>query len=300
MTIRLCTPEDIGAVARLAFRLNTEGGQATSYMYRDYEKVESSFAATLGGDSLQAGAFEGGSCLGYIHIVLGTDYVPGDVLGPFFEQGREDLARALLDFGVAHLASPLDLKFNLEGGNALGTILLGLGAGKTGDNYMLEIRSQDFAPPVTASPPAPAPLAIETHSPARDGAFREIFDPAFPDAYMGSLEALTAGRGGDYRLLDLLEGETLVGLGLYRLGRGYVDFLAVREDRRGRGYGRLLLRAILEDLLGKQGFPSVVLNVDLDNEAALSLYTGLGFRVREHFVAYSLPAGRLAKGRLGA
>lgn len=291
MSIRLCAIEDIGAVARLAFRLNTEGGQATSYMYKDYAKVEASFAASLGKDSLQAGAFEGEDCLGYIHIVLGTDYLPGDVLGPFYTEGREDLAEALLEFGVAHLAQALDLRFNLECGNPLGPILLGLGAERTEDNYMLEIAAQDFAPPKASPGPG---LALLPHSPDLDGAFQEIFDPAFPDAYMGSREALEAGRGGDYRLLDLVEGGELVGLGLYRLGRGYVDFLAVREDRRGRGYGRLILSAILGDLLGRRGFPSVVLNVDLANEAALSLYTGLGFRVREHFVAFRLPSSRPA------
>lgn len=291
MTIRLCAIEDIGAVARLAFRLNTEGGQATSYMYKDYAKVEASFAASLGKDSLQVGAFEGGNCLGYIHIVLGTDYVPGDVLGPFYAEGREDLVEALLDFGIAQLASPLDLKFNLESGNGLGRILVGLGAERTEDNYMLEILARDLAP----SRPAPEALAIAPHSPDQDGAFAEIFEAAFPEAYMGSREALEAGRGAGYRLLDLLESGSLVGLGLYRLDRGYVDFLAVREDRRGRGYGRALLRAILEDLLKSRGLPSAVLNVDLANEAALGLYTELGFRIKEHYVSFRLGKDRLAR-----
>ncbi len=293
MIIRLCAIEDIGAVARLAFRLNTEGGQATSFMYKHYAKVEASFAASLGKDSLQAGAFEGRDCLGYIHIVLGTDYVPGDVLGPFYAEGREDLVKALLDFGIAQLASPLDLKFNLESGNGLGRILLGLGAEKTEDNYMLEILARDLAPSLPA-PEALAleALAIETHSPDQDGPFVELFEAAFQDAYMGSREALEAGRGADYRLLDLLEDGSLVGFGLYRIDRGYVDFLAVREDRRGRGYGHVLLRAVLEDLLKARGMPSAVLNVDLANEAALGLYTGLGFKVKEHFVAYRLGKDR--------
>jgi ribosomal protein S18 acetylase RimI-like enzyme len=68
-------------------------------------------------------------------------------------------------------------------------------------------------------------------------------------------------------------------------GRGALDGdwlgvhgLEVRADHRGRGHARALMAALLE-WGAEQGASTVWLHVETDNEPALALYAGLGFRI---------------------
>lgn len=55
--------------------------------------------------------------------------------------------------------------------------------------------------------------------------------------------------------------------------------LAVAEEWRRRGLGRLLVRRALEAVRGSESGGRLVLEVRESNEAAMRLYRGLGFRV---------------------
>lgn len=57
---------------------------------------------------------------------------------------------------------------------------------------------------------------------------------------------------------------------------GYVFGVYTRQEARGRGVGRALMRAIAE-LLRDEGRSYVVLSVDIPNEGARAFYDRLGF-----------------------
>jgi ribosomal protein S18 acetylase RimI-like enzyme len=94
------------------------------------------------------------------------------------------------------------------------------------------------------------------------------------------------GRPGD-RLLVAIDGFQPVGAAWYRLfradaqGYGFVDgqtpelTIAVVPSRRGRGLGKELLEALLEQAR-EDGYPAVSLSVEPDNPA-LHLYERHGF-----------------------
>ena len=60
--------------------------------------------------------------------------------------------------------------------------------------------------------------------------------------------------------------------------RGWVNYLAVDPDHRGRGYGRLLM-AEVEGRLTAAGCPKLNLQVRSDNTDALGFYEALGYSV---------------------
>ncbi len=64
----------------------------------------------------------------------------------------------------------------------------------------------------------------------------------------------------------------------YEGHRGWLNYLAVDPDHRGRGYGRLLVHSA-EERLASRGCPKVNLQVRTENAAAIGFYQHLGYRV---------------------
>jgi ribosomal protein S18 acetylase RimI-like enzyme len=60
--------------------------------------------------------------------------------------------------------------------------------------------------------------------------------------------------------------------------RGWVNYLGVDPDRRGRGLGRMLMTEV-ERLLDARGCPKVNLQVRGSNAAAIEFYRRLGYAV---------------------
>lgn len=79
-------------------------------------------------------------------------------------------------------------------------------------------------------------------------------------------------------VLAAVDGSGLVGTAMvgYDGHRGWVYYLAVREDRRRAGVGRVLMAAC-EQWLGERGVPKVQLMVREGNDAALGFYEALGY-----------------------
>jgi len=92
----------------------------------------------------------------------------------------------------------------------------------------------------------------------------------------------TTGRalvGTDDIRLVVVESEELrgyVAAEVHSDGSGYIDFLGVVPDKRGRGIGRRLVMAAV-DALRERGATSVDLTVREDNHAARRLYSSLSF-----------------------
>jgi ribosomal protein S18 acetylase RimI-like enzyme len=60
--------------------------------------------------------------------------------------------------------------------------------------------------------------------------------------------------------------------------RGWVNYLAVAPEARGKGYGRLLMRYI-EEALRAHGCPKVNIQVRPGNDEALRFYEKIGYSV---------------------
>lgn len=63
--------------------------------------------------------------------------------------------------------------------------------------------------------------------------------------------------------------------------KAYLFDYAIAKDFQGHGLGREFLNILAENLV-EQGFKSMSLTVDVDNEPAIRLYRGIGFQPREY------------------
>ena len=66
----------------------------------------------------------------------------------------------------------------------------------------------------------------------------------------------------------------------YEGHRGWVNYLAVAPDHRGRGYGRAIMSEV-EKLLAKAGCPKINVQVRGTNTAAVEFYRRLGYQVED-------------------
>ena len=87
-----------------------------------------------------------------------------------------------------------------------------------------------------------------------------------------------AVQGSASTVLACLDDQRLVGTAMvgHDGHRGWVYYMAVRHDERGRGVGRRLLNAC-EEWVAARGIPKVQLMVRDDNPAAVSFYERMGY-----------------------
>ena len=62
--------------------------------------------------------------------------------------------------------------------------------------------------------------------------------------------------------------------------RGWVNYLAVAPEHRSKGYGRLLMRHVEEELIAK-GCPKLNIQVRVGNKDVLEFYRKIGYRPDE-------------------
>jgi ribosomal protein S18 acetylase RimI-like enzyme len=130
--------------------------------------------------------------------------------------------------------------------------------------------------PVALSEPCP-PLAGD-----QAGAFRTLHDSIFPKTYYTGQDILDQ-LDGDHQVFVCGSGEDLAGY-IYAIvdegGEGYIDFVGVRAELRGRGLGQRLLLTAMDWLFAVKNVAQVGLTVSDDQVNARSLYEKVGFVIK--------------------
>ncbi|TYS65769.1 GNAT family N-acetyltransferase [Sutcliffiella horikoshii] len=66
----------------------------------------------------------------------------------------------------------------------------------------------------------------------------------------------------------------------------YLSAFTVTPAQRGKGYGRIILERIINDIIVRYPKKSIRLDVDVKNEGAIRLYENIGFRIVDGFDYY--------------
>ena len=195
-------------------------------------------------------------------------------VGPWVAAGRADaegVAAALLDTATAAHGHTWDEEeYAPDARNELvAALALGRGATPgTGSAVLL------LDPLVVAELDGPD---VRAAVPTDHGAVAALHDRLFPGTHTRGADLLAA----EGTHVDVVEGPDGVPVGYVAVevqpdGSGYVDYLGVAEQARGRGLGRLLVAGALRGLAAR-GVPFAHLTVRVDNPAARALYASLGF-----------------------
>lgn len=133
-------------------------------------------------------------------------------------------------------------------------------------------------PPARLAPPEPCPPLAGDQA----GVFRALHDGIFPKTYYTGQDILDQ-LDGDHQVFVCGPGQDLWGY-LYAIvdeaGEGYVEFVGVRADRRGKGLGHRLLLTAMDWLFSVKRVPQVGLTVSDDQVNARSLYEKAGFAIK--------------------
>lgn len=130
--------------------------------------------------------------------------------------------------------------------------------------------------------------SVELLGPAHESQFLDLHRETFPYAPEPG-PRLLARRDEQTPIFVLTRGERLLGYLAAKLNEtpeeGYVDYLAVRSDERGRGHGHRLLEVALLWIFDAMEMPRASLVVEDANFGARRLYESVGFRLRHEAVS---------------
>jgi ribosomal protein S18 acetylase RimI-like enzyme len=119
--------------------------------------------------------------------------------------------------------------------------------------------------------------------------FTELHSRLFPRTYFSARQIIDK-RDDHANLLIATADGSLQGYIFAKVDpathAGYIDYLGVAEDARRRGIGRELVGAALHWMLADSSIQHVDLTVTASNQAALGLYTSMGFEHERTLQAY--------------
>lgn len=116
-----------------------------------------------------------------------------------------------------------------------------------------------------------------------EASFVKLFHAIFPMAYYSG-ERILKMIGASHQVFVAVEKNAVAGFVVVSIDEssitGEVQFLGVREDQRGQGYGKQLLLSATNWLLDKANVSKIALNVADDLANARGLYESVGFTLK--------------------
>ncbi len=260
--------EDLPEMAVLAAGFQAQPEWASAYLGTEADGIEAEVAGIDDWPAVSVVAREATGISGW--LIGEVDDEIGRVwwLGPFGDPRYFDTlhatARALVDPAITEEELAID-----EGGEPLRRWAASHGFVEGEGSAILKADLPlDY-------PPGGAVRPIQQDDGPRIGALHERL---FPNTHLTGRQLVEDGDSSHVRLVVCAGPKSVGYVAVERQpdGGGYIDFLGVHEDHRGKGYAKDLIVAGARSLEGL-GCTEVHLSVRASNTAARTLYASLGF-----------------------
>lgn len=211
-----------------------------------------------------------------------------ELWGPFIDAEGEQwnrLAEQLWDAGTSKLEGCVNRYYgfyNVDHQSAV-RFMEDKGGRKSGEHHVLRLRKSALLTDGLSG--------LQDFTPEYADEFVKLHGTNFPNTYL-SAQDIMQQLDADHRLFMLTEQGQLVGYvyveGEPEFKEGSIEYIAVSENFRGKGYGRALLDQALHYLFHIVQLEDISLCVDQRNEGAIQLYQRAGFDAVHKLAAYVL------------
>ncbi|MDX1523775.1 MAG: GNAT family N-acetyltransferase [Anaerolineae bacterium] len=279
VTTRTASGDDFPTVARLIIEQNQKPERQCIHSGDRYENtLQTMISYTEAAEFCLALAEQAGEIVGIFGCEYDETMGRGWLWGPFFLIEPEAAWQNALNQALLNLlpASVRRIDSFLSGANRQGQeFYVERGFDQAGMNHVYTAKT---APDIDAD----TRLGVLFETSYTEAVIR-LHETAFPNTYERGAGMLDKIDDNHQVFVYAIERDVLgyVYATINDDGAaGYIDFLAVREDARGRGIGRALLLTALKWCFTTKGMPEVSLTVRDENATARSLYERVGFRLQ--------------------
>lgn len=287
MSISPPTPDQLGTALDLISAAQQDPRTACAYVGTEREGVRAELEDLTPpwGETARV-AVRDGEVIGVVAVDWDEETGRSWVQGPWVADGETwaDIARPLLDAVLAQVPGGID-DHEISGDpvNAgLAALADDLGWHRSSVNIAYEATSDEGWP---EPQPAPSPTPRRA-TPDDVEALAALHTEAFPGTYATGRQLVE----DDERITLVLDGDAgeLLGYASAEVqadGAGYLDFIAIAPQARGRGLSKMLLAAIGRAVLAAAD-GTISLTVKDDNAPAIALYESFGFTRAAVLVGY--------------
>lgn len=276
-TIRPFAVDELDTLALFAERLNAHRQTGSTFCCAKAADIRRDFAETLPynfacwAENVPVGLL---ACYPDIEKQNADCSLLIEATGPDYERIAEGLVGAVRQ----RLGAGMACTFFFPAENAqCRHFLRRMGAAQQQNEYLLLLSQKDWQQSATLA------AAAQPLTDPQRAAFAALHDAVFPHCYANGRDILA--ESGKTRFVHVItDGEGLAAYGVLKTqggARATVEMLGVRPDARRRGYGRAMLRHLIQEAFCRHGARQVDLVVDADNHGALRLYLETGFAVQQ-------------------
>ncbi len=287
--IRPASADDLDRVLDLLTREQQDPARACIFLgtqrdgiLAELDDLETDWRATL-----RVAEREDGEIVGAVLSDWDRDLGRGWIHGPWVAGDWPRLAGELLDAALA--SAPPEVLSHELGADVAHTDLAALAAARGWSTSEISHVYVADRPTVEAWPPEDP--RVRAPRPGDAAAIGPLHDREFPHTYY-PLDRVLAGAASGDLLVGVADDGGFLGYAVGRVqadGEGYLDYLAVTDDARGRGVGEALLATVGRWIAAASPRGTLHLTVQDHRAPAVSLYERLGLRRECSMVGYGSP-----------
>lgn len=277
--IKKCSVDDIKQIVDMVYRKNNEPEHNSAFCFRQHDSIQQDFMSSLASDNdAVIGYYEGNTLIGVISFYVDEEKQTADCGGPFVEGDFCRIAKEMFDYAKKLYKKQLCFNFFFDKKNIECMSFMNLiGAENQGNESVFTLNRSDYKKQEFG-------VSVEKLSPEYATQLIELHDSIFPGMYVSGKD-IVQSNGVNRKVFCIINNGCLIGYSVFKTPpyggtTATAEIIAVDEKYRGKGYGRILLNAIVKEGFSHSGIDRVDLVVEDANQNAIELYSSFGFKLQ--------------------